>query len=184
MTGAGDPSATVNLVRKKPTKDFKASISATAGSWDDYRTEGDISGSLTDSGNVRGRFVGAYQDKDSYIDHYSQKKDLFYGILEADLSDDTLLTFGVDKSSATPRGSSWTGNAVYFADGGRTDFPRSFNPGCRLEPSGFRQHHLLRRPGTGTGQRLETQAQPRPENHRPRHPPGLGQRRQPGPRHR
>lgn len=130
MTGAGDPAATVNLVRKKPTKDFKASVSATAGSWDNYRTEGDISGSLTDSGNVRGRFVGAYQDKDSYIDHYSQKKDLFYGILEADLTDDTLLTFGIDKSSATPRGSSWTGNAVYYTDGGRTDFPRSFNPGA------------------------------------------------------
>lgn len=130
MTGAGDPSATVNLVRKKPTKDFKASVSATAGSWDNYRTEGDISGSLNDSGTVRGRFVGALQDKDSYIDHYSQKKDLFYGILEADLTDDTLLTLGVDKSSATPRGSSWTGNAPYFTDGGRTDFSRSFNPGA------------------------------------------------------
>jgi outer membrane receptor for ferric coprogen and ferric-rhodotorulic acid len=130
MTGSGDPSATVNLVRKKPTKEFKASVSATAGYWDNYRTEGDISGSLTDSGNVRGRFVGAYQDKDSYIDHYSQKKDLFYGILEADLTDDTLLTFGIDKSSATPRGSSWTGNSPFFSDGGRTDFSRSFNPGA------------------------------------------------------
>ncbi|MCW8279184.1 TonB-dependent siderophore receptor [Pseudomonas sp. PCH199] len=130
MTGAGDPSATVNLVRKKPTRDFKASVSATAGSWDNYRTEGDISGSLTETGNVRGRFVGAYQDKDSYIDHYSQKKDLYYGILEADLTDDTLLTVGVDKSSATPRGSSWTGNSPFFSDGGRTDFSRSFNPGA------------------------------------------------------
>ncbi|MGZ7457994.1 TonB-dependent siderophore receptor [Pseudomonas sp. Ma2-10] len=130
MTGAGDPSATVNLIRKKPTKDFKASVSATAGSWDNYRTEGDISGSLNDSGSVRGRFVGAYQDKGSYIDHYSQKKDIYYGILEADVTDDTLLTFGVDKSSATPRGSSWTGNAPYFTDGSRTDFSRSFNPGA------------------------------------------------------
>ncbi|MHC8363070.1 TonB-dependent siderophore receptor [Pseudomonas sp. LS2P72] len=130
MTGSGDPSATVNLVRKKPTKEFKASVSATAGYWDNYRTEGDISGSLNDSGSVRGRFVGALQDKDSYIDHYSQKKDLFYGILEADLTDDTLLTLGVDKSSATPRGSSWTGNSPYFTDGGRTDFSRSFNPGA------------------------------------------------------
>jgi outer membrane receptor for ferric coprogen and ferric-rhodotorulic acid len=130
MTGAGDPSATVNLIRKKPTKEFKASISGTVGSWDAYRSVGDISGSLNDSGSVRGRFVGAYSDKNSYQDHYSQKKDLFYGILEADLTPDTLLTFGVDKSSATPRGSSWTGNPVYFSDGGRTDFPRHFNPGA------------------------------------------------------
>ncbi|MHA3738992.1 TonB-dependent siderophore receptor [Pseudomonas sp. Eth.TT006] len=130
MTGSGDPSATVNLVRKKPTKEFKASVTGTAGSWDNYRTEGDISGPLNDSGSVRGRFVGAYQDKNSYIDHYTQRKDVFYGILEADLSEDTLLTFGIDKQSVTPRGSSWTGNPVYFADGGRTDFPRSFNPGA------------------------------------------------------
>lgn len=130
MTGNGDPSATVNLIRKKPTKQFKASISGTVGSWDAYRTVGDISGSLTDSGNVRGRFVGAYSDKNSYLDHYSQKKDLFYGILEADLTDDTLLTFGIDKSSTTPRGTSWTGNPVYFSDGGRTDFARHFNSGA------------------------------------------------------
>lgn len=128
MTGSGDPSATVNLIRKKPTKDFKASISGTVGSWDAYRSVGDISGSLNESGSVRGRFVGSYSDKNSYQDHYSQKKDLYYGILEADLTPDTLLTFGLDKSSATPRGSSWTGNPTYFSDGGRTDFPRHFNP--------------------------------------------------------
>ncbi|KAF2394499.1 TonB-dependent siderophore receptor [Pseudomonas frederiksbergensis] len=128
MTGSGDPSATVNLIRKKPTKEFKASISGTVGSWDAYRSVGDISGSLNDSGSVRGRFVGSYSDKNSYQDHYSQKKDLYYGILEADLTPDTLLTFGIDKSSATPRGSSWTGNPTYFSDGGRTDFPRHFNP--------------------------------------------------------
>ena len=130
MTGSGDPSATVNLVRKKPTKAFKASVSGTVGSWDAYRTEGDISGALNDNGSVRGRFVGAYQDKNSYLDYYSQKKDLFYGILEADLTPDTMLTLGIDKSSVTPRGTSWTGNPTYFADGGRTDFPRHFNPGA------------------------------------------------------
>ncbi|MGF6129209.1 outer membrane receptor for ferric coprogen and ferric-rhodotorulic acid [Pseudomonas frederiksbergensis] len=128
MTGSGDPSATVNLIRKKPTKEFKASISGTVGSWDAYRSTGDISGSLNESGSVRGRFVGSYSDKNSYQDHYSQKKDLYYGILEADLTPDTLLTFGIDQSSATPRGSSWTGNPKYFSDGGRTDFPRHFNP--------------------------------------------------------
>lgn len=54
MSGSGDPSATVNLIRKKPTKEFKASVTGTVGSWDNYRTEGDISGPLTESGNVRG----------------------------------------------------------------------------------------------------------------------------------
>ncbi|MDR6713720.1 outer membrane receptor for ferric coprogen and ferric-rhodotorulic acid [Pseudomonas hunanensis] len=130
MTGSGDPSATVNLVRKKPTNTFKGSLSASAGSWDDYRTQADLSGPINDSGSVRGRVVGAYQDRKSYQDHYKQKKDVFYGILEADVTPDTLLTFGIDKQSVTPRGSTWTGNPVYFADGSRTDFSRSFNPGA------------------------------------------------------
>jgi outer membrane receptor for ferric coprogen and ferric-rhodotorulic acid len=128
MTGSGDPSATVNLIRKKPTREFQASITGSAGSWDNYRTEGDIAGPLNDSGSLRGRFVGAYQDKKSYQDHYKQKKDVLYGILEADLSPDTLLTAGIDHQATTPRGSSWTGNPVYFSDGSRTDFSRSHNP--------------------------------------------------------
>ena len=130
MTGNGDPSATVNLVRKKPTHDFKASISGSAGSWDNYRTEADLSGPLNDTGSVRGRVVAAYQDNKSYLDHYKQKKDVFYGILEADLNPDTMLTFGIENQSSTPRGSTWTGNPAFNSDGSRTDFSRSHNPGA------------------------------------------------------
>jgi len=79
LSGSGDPSATVNLIRKKPTAAFKASVTQTFGSWDNYRTEGDISGPLTESGNVRGRFVGVYQDRQSYLDHYQNAKDIAYG---------------------------------------------------------------------------------------------------------
>ncbi|MBH3430780.1 TonB-dependent siderophore receptor [Pseudomonas alkylphenolica] len=130
MTGSGDPSATVNLIRKKPTAQFQASVTGSAGSWDDYRGEGDVSGPLNSSGTLRGRFVGAQQDKKGYQDHYQQKKEVYYGILEADITPDTLLTVGIDQQNTTPRGTSWTGNPVYYADGGRTDFSRSFNPGA------------------------------------------------------
>ncbi|KAB0503264.1 TonB-dependent siderophore receptor [Pseudomonas lini] len=128
MTGSGDPSATVNLIRKRPTKEFKASIAGTVGSWDNYRSEGDISGPLTESGNVRGRFVGVYQDRSAYMDHYQNTKDIAYGILEADLTPDTLLTFGMDQQNTRSRGASWTGFPMYFSDGSRTNFSRSFNP--------------------------------------------------------
>jgi outer membrane receptor for ferric coprogen and ferric-rhodotorulic acid len=128
MTGSGDPSATVNLIRKRPTKEFKASIAGTVGSWDNYRSEGDISGPLTESGNVRGRFVGVYQDRSAYMDHYQNTKDIAYGILEADLTPDTLLTFGMDQQNTRSRGASWTGFPMYNSDGSRTNFSRSFNP--------------------------------------------------------
>ena len=92
LSGAGSLGGTINLVRKKPTSDFHAHITTGAGSWDNYRTEADVSGPLTESGNVRGRAVAAYQDRQSYIDRYSNQSSVFYGILEFDLSPDTLLT--------------------------------------------------------------------------------------------
>ena len=74
FSGSGDPWATVNLIRKKPTREFKASIYGSAGSWDTYGTEADISGPLTDDGGVSGRFVTADKDGNSYRDHYSAKE--------------------------------------------------------------------------------------------------------------
>ena len=128
LSGTGEPSATVNLIRKKPTREFKASVTGSVGSWDNYRTEGDISGPLNDDGSIRGRLVGVYQDADSYLDHYSKKNEVFYGIIEADITPDTLFTFGMDYQNIKPRGSSWTGNPYYFSNYTKTDFSRSFNP--------------------------------------------------------
>jgi outer-membrane receptor for ferric coprogen and ferric-rhodotorulic acid len=94
MQGAGNPSAAINMVRKRPTQVFQASITASAGSWDNYRSELDVSGPVNDSGTLRGRFVGAYHDKDSYQDYAGRERGVFYGVSEYDLSDSTTLTLG------------------------------------------------------------------------------------------
>nr|WP_315414159.1 TonB-dependent siderophore receptor [uncultured Pseudomonas sp.] len=130
LTGAGGPGGTINLIRKKPTSEFKSSIELGAGSWDNYRSQVDISGPLTETGNVRGRAVAAYQDKHSFLDHYSRKTGVFYGILEFDLDENTLLTVGADYQDSDPKGSSWTGTRTIFdATGNKLDLPRSFNNG-------------------------------------------------------
>lgn len=130
LTGAGGPGGTINLIRKKPTSEFKSSIELGAGSWDNYRTQVDVSGPLTETGNVRGRAVAAYQDKHSFLDHYSRKTGVLYGILEFDLDEDTLLTVGADYQDSDPKGSSWTGTRTIFdATGNKLDLPRSFNNG-------------------------------------------------------
>jgi outer membrane receptor for ferric coprogen and ferric-rhodotorulic acid len=49
----GDPSATINYIRKRPTKEFQANAGVSYGSWDTQRYEADISGSLTQDGRVR-----------------------------------------------------------------------------------------------------------------------------------
>nr|WP_315446548.1 TonB-dependent siderophore receptor [uncultured Pseudomonas sp.] len=128
MTGSGDPSATVNLIRKRPTPVFQAALSGSLGSWDNVRTETDIAGPLSASGNVRARFVGVHQQRSAHADHYQNTKDIAYGIVEADLTPDTLLTLGVDQQNTRSRGASWTGFPMFFSDGSRTHFSRSFNP--------------------------------------------------------
>ena len=128
MSGTGDPSATVNMVRKRPTAEFAGAATLGAGSWDNYRGEVDVSGPLNASRSVRGSLVGAYQDRHSYLDRYKQRKAVAYGIIEADLTPVTLLTAGFTHQDYKPRGSTWTGFPVLFSDGSRTDFPTSWNP--------------------------------------------------------
>ena len=131
MSGTGDPSATVNFVRKRPTEHFSGSVTGTVGSWNNGRGELDLSGPLNASGSVRGRFVGAYQDRESVLDHYRQKKTVAYGTIEADLAPGSLLTLGADYQDVDPRGATWTGFPIFFSDGSRTNFSRSFNPATR-----------------------------------------------------
>ena len=132
LTGAGAPGATLNLIRKKPTRDFKASIELGAGSWDNYRSQVDVSGPLTDSGNIRGRAVAAYQDKHSFMERYQRKTSVYFGSLEADLDDDTLLTVGFDYQDNDPMGSGWSGSRPLFnTKGDRIDVKRSYNNGAK-----------------------------------------------------
>lgn len=53
MSGVGSPSGAVNLVRKRPTKEFQGYVAGSGGSWDRYRSELDLSGPLTENGAVR-----------------------------------------------------------------------------------------------------------------------------------
>ena len=140
MTGAGDPSGSINLIRKRPTSEFRGSVSAGAGSWDTYRTEVDVSGPLTDDARLRGRAVVAYQQGNSYIDHYQQEKQTYFGILEADLTDSTLLTVGFDYQKNDPRGVSFANFPLFYDDGEQTDFSRDTNAGSRWS---YRQQDTL-----------------------------------------
>lgn len=110
--------------------EFKGHVQLGAGSWDNYRSEVDVSGPLTDSGNIRGRAVAAYQDKKSFMDHYSRKTETYYGITEFDLSPDTMLTVGFDYQDNIPQGSSWSGSfPLVNSNGSINKMPRSYNNG-------------------------------------------------------
>ncbi len=122
LSTTGYPSATVNFIRKRPTLDFAATATATVGSWNKSRLEGDVSGALIDSGRLRGRLVGVQEDKDSYLDRYSRSKTVFYGVLEADLDDRTTLALGHHEQENKPRGVMWGALPMYNTDGSQTHY--------------------------------------------------------------
>lgn len=124
MVGAGNPSGTLNLIRKRPTLAPQLSLTGSAGRWDDYRGEVDVSGKLNDSGSVRGRFVGAYQDRNSFVDAYGNTRQLFYAITEYDLDPATTLTLGAWYNREDNPGADWNGLPTH-PDGSFFDFSRS-----------------------------------------------------------
>ncbi len=131
VTGSGDPSATVNLIRKQPTPTFTGSFAVTAGSWELGRVEADVSGPIFADGKVRARLVAGFQDKASHIDFYEEKKAVLYGVLEADVTDSTLVRIGYDYQQVTPRGTTWGTAPLYYRDGTPTSLPRSYNVAAR-----------------------------------------------------
>lgn len=130
LTGSGTPGATINLIRKKPTRDLSGHLQLGAGRWDTYRGEVDVGGPLDQSGSLRARGVAAYEDRGSNLDRYSRQASVFYGILEADLTPDTLLTIGGDRQDNKPEASTWGGIPLLNAEGGFNAMPRSFNNGA------------------------------------------------------
>ena len=125
MSSTGNPSATVNFLRKRPTAQFQASGGLTLGSWQQRRVDADVAGALNASGSVRGRLVLAAENKDSYLDHYQQDKRVFYGVVETDLSTSTLLTLGHSRQENRPRGVLWGALPMRDANGMQTDYPVS-----------------------------------------------------------
>lgn len=125
MSGTGNPSATVNFVRKRPTREFAAGVNFTAGRWDRQRAEVDVSGGLTGSGNVRGRLVSAYEQGESWLDRYELEKAVVYGVVEVDLGDNTLLTAGHSYQRNKPNSPLWGALPLYYTDGTPTNYDAS-----------------------------------------------------------
>ncbi|ACE83809.1 TonB-dependent siderophore receptor [Cellvibrio japonicus] len=119
MSGLGSPAATVNLVRKRPTADTQASASITHARWDDTRGVADVSGALGSA--VRARVVASEQSRDSYLQDYHKDLSSTYGVIEADLGTDTLLTAGISRQKSEADSPMWGGLTLsYEANNGET----------------------------------------------------------------
>lgn len=122
MSATGYPSATINFVRKRPTAALTASASLTTGAWDTYRVDADVSKALIDSGRLRGRLVFAREDGNSHLDRYAHAKTMFYGIVEADLGESTVLALGHQHQRNQARSPLWGALPLLYSDGTRTSY--------------------------------------------------------------
>ncbi|WCE05634.1 TonB-dependent siderophore receptor [Pseudoxanthomonas sp. JBR18] len=127
LSGAGIPSATVNLLRKRPGRDFDASVTASVGSWDFRRTQADITLPLSADGRFRSRWVGAWTDRDYYYDRYEENKKAGMAVLEGDLTDSTTVTVGYQLQDNNPTGSTWGTVPFFSSDGADAKVSRSTN---------------------------------------------------------
>ena len=128
MSGTGNPSAYVNMVRKHAdSREFKGSASATYGSWDKQRYVLDLQAPLTESGDVRGRVIAGYQDNDSWLERNHYRKKFITGVVDADITDSTTLSLAYDYQKSEEDSPTWGGFPSLWSDGSRTDFRREFN---------------------------------------------------------
>ena len=126
LTGAGDPSASVNFVRKHAdATDLTGYLNASYGSWDRWRVSGDVSTAITGDGRVRARVVGRYERGDSYIDRFSDKRIVLYGVIDADVTDTTLIRAGISHQDTDRDSPSWGNLPTFYTDGTVTNWSRS-----------------------------------------------------------
>jgi outer membrane receptor for ferric coprogen and ferric-rhodotorulic acid len=125
LTGTGNPSATINFIRKRPTAEFNAKINTTLGSWDNRRLDVDISSPLNADGSVRGRLVTAHQNTGSYLDRQSQEKNIAYGIIEADITDRTTIAIGHTFQQNDTSSNMWGTLPLLYNDGSKRSYKRS-----------------------------------------------------------
>ncbi|ATZ73300.1 TonB-dependent siderophore receptor [Idiomarina sp. X4] len=121
LTGAGEPSAAINLIRKRPKYEDGGYASVGVGSWSNYRFEADHSQTLTEDGNVKARVAMAYEEGESYVDLSEKENAQIYAVVTADLTTQTRLTVGADYSERNPKGSMWGALPLFYADGTQAD---------------------------------------------------------------
>lgn len=132
LQGAGEPSATINLVRKHADSRVPAgSLSLEAGSWGRMAATGDVSLPLAADGAVRGRLVAQYYSQESFVDLERSAGYLLYGVIDADLGDNARLSLGASYQRDDRDGILWGQLPYWHSDGSRTDWPRSKTTAAR-----------------------------------------------------
>nr|WP_228703831.1 TonB-dependent siderophore receptor [Acinetobacter larvae] len=127
MGATGDPSATINMIRKKPSKMLTGEAAVSLSRWDTIRSEVDVSVPLTQDGRVRSRVMAMHEQGDTYIDYYRKNSDAAMAVIEADFTANLVGSIGLQYQNNKPKGSTWGAVPYWNAKGEHIDTPRSFS---------------------------------------------------------
>ncbi|MFT9295558.1 MAG: TonB-dependent siderophore receptor [Acetobacter orientalis] len=117
MNGSGDPSAMINMVRKRAdSKKLRATVTAEGGSWSHFRTTGDISSAVSKNGKTRARFVADYQQGGNALKRLDTKQYTLFATMEQDIGENTLLSAGVSYQNTLTAHPQWGGVPAWTAD--------------------------------------------------------------------
>ena len=91
---SGEMGGIVNLVRKRPGKDFKASANLGVGTHKQYRLGADISGALNADGALRGRLLAETSGKSPEPAGQNNHHETVYAAIDWDVAPKTTVGFG------------------------------------------------------------------------------------------
>ena len=123
MTGVGNPSATINYVRKRPTDTLQARASVQAGSWNRWRGEADVSVPVTDTLAVRA--IYAHENRDDYLDYHHVNRNVYGLIASWKVTPQLTATVGYSRQDNDARGVLWGALPLTYSDGSRIPYARS-----------------------------------------------------------
>lgn len=91
LYGRGSVGGLINRVRKKPLAEARTEVELSAGSFDTYRADVDVTGPLFNSKAARGRLVAVYEDSGSFVRGPETQRTVLAPSLGLDLSASTRL---------------------------------------------------------------------------------------------
>lgn len=118
----GDPSASINFVRKRPKFTPSFNATTTVGAWNFRRVDVDYTNAVSDFSAVR--LIGVVQNEESYLDRYARDKQMLSASMTYEIGDNGDLTVGMSAERTNAKSPMWGGIPLVYADGSPTNYLR------------------------------------------------------------
>jgi outer membrane receptor for ferric coprogen and ferric-rhodotorulic acid len=118
-----EPGGAINLVRKRPLHDARLMLTSSGGSWNNFRQEIDVTGPLALDGDLRGRLGVNFGNYDYFYDNAHNERKSVFGVVDYDLTPETVLSVGGSYSSDRAR--PFEGGLPRFNNGVDPKLPRN-----------------------------------------------------------